>query len=240
MKLIKLNAIDSTNSFLKDLERSNEAENFTVVIAKQQTNGKGQMGAKWEVENDKNLTFSILCLDYLKYLDAIFDLNVLVSVAVFEVLFELNIPKLAIKWPNDIMADNKKIGGILIENSFKSVTNVNSIIGIGINVNQENFDGLQNASSIVNVIRKEINVEQLGIDIANRIELFTKENQSDFYWKTYQENLFKKGLPMVFETPDSKKLMGIIEEVTTDGKLKVLHENNLVKLYATKEIKMIY
>ena len=240
MKLIKLSAIDSTNSYLKELTRNSEPENFTVVIAKVQTNGKGQMGAKWEVEEDKNLTFSILCNDYLKNLDSIYDLNVLVSVAVFEVLKELNIPNLAIKWPNDIMADSKKIGGILIENSIKSATIVNSIIGIGINVNQTNFDELPNASSIYNFIGKEINPEQLGETISKKIELFIKEKQNLKYWETYQKNLFKKGVPMVFEDITSNKLMGIIQEVTLDGKLKVIHENDIMKDYSTKEIKMIY
>lgn len=149
MKIIKLNAIDSTNSFLKELVATSFVENQTVVVTKEQTQGRGQVNTKWVSTPGKNLTFSMYVeFKNLKITQQRF-LNYACSLSVFEVLDELNIPKLAVKWPNDILSDKKKICGILIETTFKSNTIKSAIIGVGLNVNQENFDvNLPNASSI--------------------------------------------------------------------------------------------
>jgi BirA family biotin operon repressor/biotin-[acetyl-CoA-carboxylase] ligase len=139
MKLIKLDAIDSTNDFLKRLSCEQALENYTVVTAEKQTRGKGQMGAKWDSETGKNLMFSVLINNRLATISEIFDLNVAVALAVLTTLEINNIPNLSIKWPNDIMSDNKKVAGILIENSIKNNGEISSIIGVGLNVNQLNF-----------------------------------------------------------------------------------------------------
>ena len=148
MKLIKLDAIDSTNEFLKGLSKKQELENFTVVSAEKQTKGKGQMGAIWASDASKNLIMSVLVKDFLSGIDQLFNLNIVVSLAVIEVLESLNIPNLSIKWPNDIMSYNKKIGGILIENSIKSDGTIISIVGLGLNVNQIDFENLPKAQFV--------------------------------------------------------------------------------------------
>ena len=108
MNIIKLDATPSTNDFLKALLTNQFVENFTVVTAENQTSGRGQMGAKWEVESGKNLTFSVLVKDVLTEINSIFHLNVLVAVSIIEALEHFNIPNLAIKWPNDILAEHKR------------------------------------------------------------------------------------------------------------------------------------
>jgi BirA family biotin operon repressor/biotin-[acetyl-CoA-carboxylase] ligase len=114
MSIIKLNAIDSTNDFLKVLSRNQSVDNFTTVVAQKQTNGKGQMGAVWQSEDGKNLIMSVLVKDVLQNVDEIFHLNIAVALSVIQVLEVFNIPNLSVKWPNDIMSDQKKICGILI------------------------------------------------------------------------------------------------------------------------------
>ena len=84
MKLIKLDAIDSTNEFLKALSNKENLENFTVVTAENQTKGKGQMGSEWSSEVGKNLIMSILIKDYLFDINQIFNLNIAVSLAVLK------------------------------------------------------------------------------------------------------------------------------------------------------------
>src|SRR4051812_26319982 len=120
MNRIKLDAIGSTNDFLKELSAAESVENYTVVTAENQTKGKGQMGSQWDSEVGKNLIMSVLVKEFIQDASRIFNLNIVFSVAVIDVLKAVEIPKLTIKWPNDIMSDNKKIGGILIENNFKS------------------------------------------------------------------------------------------------------------------------
>src|SRR3954467_14213148 len=101
MKLIKLDAIDSTNDFLKALASQDELDNFTVVTAENQTKGKGQMGSKWQSESGKNLIMSALVKDFLYDNEQFFNLSIIVSLAVIETLNSLDIPDLSIKWPND-------------------------------------------------------------------------------------------------------------------------------------------
>ncbi len=116
MNIIKLDAIDSTNEYLKQLISNNLLPNFTVVTANFQSKGKGQMGSSWSSEAGKNLTMSILVFDILSDSQDMFYLNMAVALSVQEVLKNFNVPNVAIKWPNDIMSGKQKLGGILIEN----------------------------------------------------------------------------------------------------------------------------
>ena len=242
MKLIKLDAIDSTNDFLKALSSQDELDNFTVVTAENQTKGKGQMGSKWQSESGKNLIMSILVKDFLYDNEAIFDLSIIVSLAVIETLKSFDIPDLSIKWPNDIMAYNKKIGGILIENTIKSDGRIVSVVGLGLNVNQTNFDGLPNASSLAIICKAEFDKDSLPFLIIEkmkqRIELW-KTNSTDF-WKEYFNSLFRKGIPMPFKNLENKNFMGIIQGVSSVGKIQILLEDDSVSEFDIKEIQMLY
>jgi BirA family biotin operon repressor/biotin-[acetyl-CoA-carboxylase] ligase len=243
MKIIKLSAIDSTNDFLKNLARNEVVENYTTVVTQSQTKGKGQMGSTWDSESGKNLIMSVLIKDLLLNAEAIFHLNVAVSLAVIQVLEELKIPKISIKWPNDIMSDNKKIAGILIENSFKSDNRIESIVGIGLNVNQNNFSNLPKASSLAVITNAEFDLNMLLDKVLFQIKrncALISTGQISFLWANYHDNLFKKGIPMAFEDLDGNQFMGIIQEVTSDGNLKLLLEDDSVKFYGVKQIQMLY
>lgn len=243
MNIIKLDAIDSTNDFLKELSRSQSVENFTVVTAVHQTKGRGQMGSVWEAEIGKNLTMSILVKDILSSITEIYTLNIAISLAVFQALKELNIPKLSIKWPNDIMSDTKKIGGILIENGIKTDSRIESIVGIGLNVNQKDFIGLPNASSLAVVSNSEFDLD----DLVAKIHFQIKKNcgllvsdQSELLWKKFHQVLFRIGVPMPFEDDQKNRFMGIIQKVSDDGKLEILLEDDSLKTFGIKEISMLY
>jgi BirA family biotin operon repressor/biotin-[acetyl-CoA-carboxylase] ligase len=162
--------------------------------------------------------------------------------SVIEALNGYNIPKLSIKWPNDIMSDNKKLGGILIENSIKSDSTIISIVGLGLNINQTNFNNLPNASSLSNVCNSIFDkveilnriIEQLKINILNWDDKSTTLKQK------YINSLFKKGVPMPFQDNNLLNFMGIIQGVTPIGKLEILLENDTTQEYDIKEIKMLY
>ena len=182
MKLIKLDAIDSTNDFLKSLSSQDELENFTVVTAENQTKGKGQMGAKWQSESGKNLIMSALVKDFLFDNEQVFNLSIIVAMSVIEVLKTFDIPELSIKWPNDIMSYTKKIGGILIENTIKSDGRIVSVVGLGLNVNQTNFDELPNASSLAVISGHDFDKEILPALIIEKIQ------QNIDLWKNDSED----------------------------------------------------
>jgi BirA family transcriptional regulator, biotin operon repressor / biotin---[acetyl-CoA-carboxylase] ligase len=242
MKLIKLDAIDSTNDFLKALSGKDELDNFTVVTTENQTKGKGQMGSKWQSESGKNLIMSVLVKDFLYNNEEVFDLSIIVSLTVIETLKSLNIPDLSIKWPNDIMAYNKKIGGILIENTIKSDGRIVSVVGLGLNVNQINFEELPNASSLAVICEAEFDKDSLLFLIIEKmkqkIELW-KTNSTNFR-EEYFNSLFRKGVPMSFKNPKNINFMGIIQGVSSVGKIQILLEDDSVSEFDIKEIQMLY
>lgn len=242
MKLIKLDAIDSTNEFLKGISTQPDLENFTVVTAENQTKGKGQMGAVWNSQAGKNLIMSVLVKDFLKDINEIFNLNIAVSLAVITALKKNNIPDLSIKWPNDILSANKKIGGILIENSIKSDGTILSIVGLGLNVNQTNFEGLPKASSLAVVTGKEFNKEELLFEIIANLEVNVAESKLNpaSLRQQFVDLLYKKGVPMPFANSKDEKFMGMIQGISTIGKLQVLLEDDSVAEFDIKEIQMLY
>jgi BirA family biotin operon repressor/biotin-[acetyl-CoA-carboxylase] ligase len=242
MKLIKLDAIDSTNEFLKGLSSNQILENFTVVTAEIQTKGKGQMGAVWDSEPSKNLIMSVLVKDFTATITQIFDVNIAMSVSVIQTLEGFNIPELSIKWPNDIMSYSQKIGGILIENSIRSDGTIFSIVGLGLNINQTNFEHLPKASSLALICNTTFDKEEILLKIVENLEqnIQSWNQNSDSLWMEFTNKLFKKGLPMPFSDENQQNFMGIIQGVSPIGKLEILLENDLVSEFDIKEIQMLY
>ncbi len=243
MNIIKLDAIPSTNSFLKEMSAIQSLENFTVVVTENQTEGKGQRGNVWNSESAKNLTFSLLVKNFsvTKFNPLI--LNILTPVSVFQVLNSYDLRNLKIKWPNDILAENKKIGGILVENIFKNQNEIDVIIGIGLNVNQSKFENLPNASSLNLLLNKNFNKEELLHQIVLKIEENYKkliESGEDYFWSFYNENLFRKNVPSVFEKIDKSRFQGIILNISKDGKLVVQLEDDSFQSFDLKEISLLY
>lgn len=242
MPLIKLDATSSTNDFLKDLAAAQETENFTVVTAEKQTNGRGQMGAQWVSEKGKNLIMSILINDALSGITQIYNLNVAVALAVIVALEDHAIPQLGIKWPNDIMSGKKKIGGILIENTIRSNGEIVSIAGIGLNVNQTDFADLPKASSLRAIMQRDFDrdglLAEITANIRSNVEMLKDDSES--LWNGYISKLFKKGIPMPFEDNDGNRFMGIIQNVDQSGKLELLLADDSIKSFGIKEIQMLY
>jgi len=243
MNIIKLDATPSTNDYLKALLSRQIVENFTVVCAENQTDGRGQMGAKWNSELGKNLTFSVLVKDLLLEVSSIFHLNIVVAVSIAEALQLLKIPNLAIKWPNDILADSKKISGILIENSIKNDGEIFSIVGIGLNVNQSVFENLPKAGSLFSVTGKVFDKEMVLHLILKKLQqnlALLRAGETVVFWNNYEQYLFKKGVPMPFEDNNGTRFMGIILGVSALGKLKVQLENDTVREFAIKEVSLLF
>ena len=243
MKIIKLSAIDSTNSFLKEMASSSTLENFTVVVTENQIKGRGQQGSTWESEEGKNLIFSVfVTFNALNILDKKY-LNYAVSLAVFEVLQQENIPRIAIKWPNDILSANKKIGGILIENSLKGSKISSAVIGIGLNVNQTRFSStLEKASSLKLTSNRTFNLAQLLEDMVVSLKskivlLYTKDFSS--LETSYLKVLYKKNIPTMFKDRKGVLFMGIIRGISMDGKLQVALEDETLREFGIKEISLL-
>ncbi|AJR02427.1 biotin--[acetyl-CoA-carboxylase] ligase [Siansivirga zeaxanthinifaciens] len=243
MHIIKLNAIDSTNSYLKKLSAQEALDDFTIVMTEAQLEGRGQMGSVWTSKSSKNLTFSV----YKKFsgleFQHVFYISIATSLALVKTLQFFSIPKLAIKWPNDILAENKKICGILIENIMRNQTVSNSIIGMGLNVNQTEFENLPKASSLKLITGDVYNIDELAILIVNNLKIyFNKLNEGQFedLKLQYEDLLFRKNKPSTFKDAEGLMFSGIIKGVSNYGNLQVLLEDDIIKEFSLKEITLIY
>jgi len=243
MQRIKLDATDSTNAYLKKLMLSENLEDFTIVTANQQLNGRGQMGTQWESEAGKNLTFSVL--KYFKNfpIQEQFLLNIIASLAVYKTLKKLFIPNLRVKWPNDIMSGNFKLCGILIENNLKNNIIQSSIIGFGLNVNQLEFGNLKKASSLKKITGKTFNLDEVLAPLLLNLKLLFNEFESGNVKATrkqYESLLFRMDKPSTFKEGDSKLFSGYIRGISKEGNLVVELEDSILKEYAFKELELLY
>ncbi|MCF6346738.1 MAG: biotin--[acetyl-CoA-carboxylase] ligase [Flavobacteriaceae bacterium] len=241
MKIVKLNAIDSTNSYLKDLIKQTTIENWTVIVTDNQIKGKGQFDNSWISEKGKNLTFSILAkFESLKAKQQ-FYLNYSISIAIYNVLRYYIPEKLSVKWPNDILSANHKICGILIESSINNSNVTHAIIGIGLNVNQEKFpSNILNASSLKIVMNKTIDKDELLdkilLEVQYQLHLIQQQKFKEIK-QQYEKILYKKGVPSMFVDVNHNAFLGKIIGVTNEGKLQIELDDESLQVYGLKEIK---
>lgn len=242
MYIIKLDATESTNLYLKNLLLSGIPEDLTVVIAKEQTQGKGQMGTTWQSSSGKNLTFSILKEIESFLIADQFQLNIAVSLAIFDTLKTFQVPHLKIKWPNDILSGTSKICGILIENMLKGNQIRASIIGIGLNVNQTYFPNPFNATSLKLLLGRTFDLDEvLQVLLENLAKYlqFLETNKIGELSKDYLEVLFKREEVSSFQEPNGKSFTGTIKGISETGRLRVMKEG-VIKEFDLKEIKLLY
>ena len=243
MVLIKLDATDSTNDYLRELRSAENLPDGTVVWAQWQRKGRGQMGRNWTSEKGKNLTFSILYKFNNYPLGEQFLLNMVTSLAVIAVLERHDVPDLRIKWPNDILSGKRKICGILVETVVKGTQLKAAIIGIGLNVNQEHFEEGLRATSVKIATGTTIDLESLLQEIETELEATKKKYLSvsrGEVWDSYKALLYSKGELMKFQTPAGDFFTAVIEGVDAAGRLLLRHTPEEVKAYSLNEIKMQY
>ncbi|MFY7671669.1 biotin--[acetyl-CoA-carboxylase] ligase [Tenacibaculum sp. MEBiC06402] len=241
MQIIKLNATASTNSFLKDLSVASELNDFTIIVTEKQSSGRGQMNTVWVSEPCKNLLFSVYTtFDNLEIHNQTY-LNFAVALSVYDTLNSLEIPKLSVKWPNDILSEKKKVCGILIENILKGKMINASIIGIGLNVNQEIFPPeLPDAASLKMILNKEFDLDDLLKEFISKLKTninLLKSGGYSLLEERYLQVLYKKNIPSMFKDAENVLFMGkIIGVNTTNGKLQIELSDETVKEFALKEV----
>ncbi|OEJ99075.1 biotin--[acetyl-CoA-carboxylase] ligase [Flavivirga aquatica] len=243
MRIIKLDAIDSTNSYLRKLIAVENMDDYTTVVANEQTKGRGQMGTVWASRSSKNLTFSVFKDVSKLYLEYPFYISIVTSLALLKTLQFFSISKLSIKWPNDILSENKKICGILIENVIKKNQINASVIGIGLNVNQTEFEGLPQASSLKIISGRIYDLDEILHVFIKNLEtyfLLLKEGHYDVLKFEYEKFLFRKNKPSTFKDAKGFVFSGFIKSISDFGNLQVLLEDNIIREFDLKEITLLY
>ena len=241
-KIIKLDAIDSTNDWLKEKFLQGNCIEGDLVWVNDQTNGRGQRDNRWISAPGKNLTFSLFKVFGKLLVRDQFLINCSVTLAILMALKEINIPDLSLKWPNDILSGNKKIGGVLIENFVRGERFSGTIVGVGLNVNQDNFDLFPKASSILMLTQKEQHLDELLKRILEKFNDFFEQCKSENKIELinqYQANLYMNDQWVVFENSDST-LKGKIKGINSKGKIKIEKENGTVEYFSGGSLKLLY
>ena len=243
MNIIKLNAIDSTNSYLLNLSRAVHLEDPTIVITNNQTKGRGQHGTSWQSVPQQSLLFSMFKRFENLPTNKISSITYAVSLGLENAFKKYKIPNITIKWPNDIMSRSKKMAGILIENQIKQGNVVSSVIGLGINVNEKKFKSLPQATSMLLATGNKFDLnEVLQLVIEEILIQLTKLDKGDYadLKIKYETSLFRKDMISVFEVKDGYRFNGKIKGVNEIGKIVIENENEILNSYQLKEIKMLF
>lgn len=228
MVIIKKDIISSTNKFIK--ENYETLDNYTVVTAKYQTAGKGRMTRNWESSNADNILMSILIKEFKERSD----LNLLSLVASMSVhkFLKKYLDNLYIKWPNDILVNNKKICGILLEGKINNDSKM-VVIGIGININQIVFNNEINdiTTSLKKELDKDFDIDELINELVHilitDIEVFL--NGSDEFIKYIRTYLF--GINKLIEyTRNNTLCEGIILDIDETGRLIIKEQDQILHI----------
>lgn len=239
-KVNKINAIDSTNLALKRKYQKGLAEHGEVLWALDQYKGKGQRESQWVCEPNKNLTFSIFLTQNNLTIPSVFALSCWVALAVKSTLDSLNIPTVSIKWPNDILSEEHKICGLLVENLYRGTAHTASIVGIGINVNQINFPGLNNASSMQLCSGQSFSLEMVLHLILDNFRKYLELPMSlDESFDAFNQALFGRGKQRNF-IEDGQIFSATVERVTSHGELVLKTADNQLRNFQHKTIEWVY
>lgn len=237
--LIELDSIGSTNDYANSLLQTDNLPEGTVILALEQTKGRGQYGNTWMAEKGQNLLLSIVFTPRTLKATNQFYLNMSICLALYDLLVEDMDVK--VKWPNDIYVGNKKVCGVLVENSLKGPKIVSSVVGIGLNVNQQNFDeDLSRASSLSKITGRHIDIYKLFERLCKRIEVRYMQLKAEKYSQIKKE--YMAVLMYNNELKPYKRkgetFMGRIVDIDESGKL-VLEAKNGKCSYGFKDIEFV-
>lgn len=238
MEIYHFESLPSTNSELIEMSKKN-AKSWTVVYTFRQSNGKGYAGNQWSSEPDKNIAVSVLIKSVLSY-DELIYFNQWLCYSVANYLSQFS-DEVYVKWPNDIIIQNKKVCGILIE-THKSDNELNIVSGIGVNVNQTNFQNLEKAGSLKTQTQKEFDLKEIlsGLltELKNNYE-WVEANDWEKIKNLYNQRLFRVNQISLFKK-EEKEFQGIIRGIDKFGQLMVETSDGKTHPFKYKEIELKY
>ncbi|GAB6124098.1 biotin--[acetyl-CoA-carboxylase] ligase [Dysgonomonas termitidis] len=233
--------IDSTNNYLKSLLLKQKVKEGTIISADFQTGGRGQRGNGWLSEKGKNLLFSIVLYPDTVKANGQFVISQMVSLAVADFLRKYT-DGITIKWPNDIYWQDKKICGILIENTLEGDEIKESVCGIGINLNQESFgSSLPNPVSLKQITgeyyEQSIMLEEVRELLFSYYEQL-RRGEIQIIAENYRDSLFRKTGYHLFND-NTNDFIARIKDVVSDGTLVLQTENGNERRFAFKEVRYV-
>lgn len=244
--LLFLYEVESTNTYAMNLLRNVNTIEGTVVYTDNQTKGKGQRGALWSSKIAQNITASVILKPQFLSIGNTFYLSKISALAVYDVLADI-LPNsqydIKIKWPNDILVNQHKISGILIENNFTSTNIQHSVIGIGLNVNQDDFNEFERVATSLKLLSNSVHsrdeiLEKLCMNL-EKWYLKLKEGKLELIDTCYHDHLYEINKITVFVDAYQHKFNGRVKSVTKAGKLLLELEDDILKEFDIKEVKFL-
>lgn len=228
----------STNDDAKDLRY----KHGDVICAERQTAGRGQRGHKWVSGEGYNLTFSVVLEPGFLPVGEQFLLSEIVALALVDMMSSYGI-EARIKWTNDIYVGDKKIVGILIEHNYSSHSLARTVLGVGINVNQTEFDeSLPNPTSMRLCVGRELDRREVLRTLYDKLmaryaELVAGEKQA--IQQLYRERMYRLSEQHPFRLPSGEIVQASIEGVRSSGELILTHADGTRKEYLFKQIEFV-
>lgn len=239
--IIHLAETISTNQYMRERIRFRKLEEGSVVWADLQTSGRGQIGNSWESAKGCNLTFSIVVYPSAIPVSSQFLLSQIAALSVKETL-DKHVGHITLKWPNDVYWKDKKICGILIENDLSGRNISSSILGIGINYNQEVFEGLApNPVSLTQITGKKYTIEK---ELHSFLEIFYNnyllllKGEAETIRRQYKNALYRKdGFHPYWD--EKGVFEASIHDIDPAGYLELERRDGTLSKYAFKEVKCV-
>lgn len=236
--LVNIERTESTNNYASKQVRENEAKAGTVFLTCEQTAGRGQLNNRWEAEAGKNLTFSIFLrpdfLDIRK--QYLLSKTICLGLSAF---LSRYVEAVKIKWPNDIYVADRKICGILIENAVMNGTITQSIIGIGLNINQTKFlSDAPNPVSLKMITGHDYHLEKIMNGLLKEIDRFYHQLETKQFKsldQAFHQNLYRLDEWHQYQD-ENHQYTGKIIGVNPIGQLKIQEQNGPVHEYHFKEV----
>lgn len=238
MRVYHFDTVSSTN----DLAREEQFSHGDLLWAEQQTSGRGQRGHTWLSTSGLNLTFTLVVEPRFLAAKEQFLLSAATAVALCESLSRFGI-EARIKWTNDIYVENRKLVGILIEHFYAGANLRRTVIGIGLNVNQTEFDkSLPNPTSMqlergIAFERQEVLHHFYGCFMARYTQI--EQGEGATILSDYHHLIYRLGERQLFRLPDGAELTATIEGIESDGALRLRHEEGNTRSYHFKEIEFV-
>jgi len=233
---IQLDDVSSTNLYLRNLIKDKSINENILVSTNYQEKGRGQRSNIWESEKNMNILISFLYVHTTNNYD-LFKFNMLISLAIYDFLSKYFKTGLKIKWPNDLMINNKKIAGVLIQNIE---SNFKSIIGVGININQKEFKNFSpQATSFSNELNKEFNRNALILELMNNFENYLINYfQFNDLKNSYMLKIYKFKQQANFLN-NLKEFKGEIMNFNSSGEIIIKRGDEFLS-FKNGEVKMIF
>jgi BirA family biotin operon repressor/biotin-[acetyl-CoA-carboxylase] ligase len=240
---ICLNSVDSTNKYAQELISKTNPIEGTVIRAEEQYAGRGQFGSEWKSMPGENITISIILCPKFMLVKHQFYLNAAIALGVYDFVKQILQSTVSIKWPNDIYIGEKKVAGLLIENILRGAYLDKTIVGIGININQIDFDpSLPNPTSLCLECQNKFSIDDLLFQLYACLERQYFRLQKGSFQniiKDYQKCLLGMDIIRKYKLSDGTIIEAEIVGVEENGRLLVKY-NETIRSFDLKEISVLF